>query len=195
MCGAITEFSKYSKGEFVPISKRRQKEIIELAIPGVPPGTPEELWNDEAALKLLIRDADRKRRVWLSAATDPKELHLFAENWHWDGGGGKQLQPLVANQHCDAGTLLLLFWHGGGEDSYYQYNRPAEIESEFDREVHWLLLKIERRLIKKDYLTANIYFDPSSFASMYDQRADFARNLPELMYHPIGRKPRKSGGD
>ncbi len=45
------------------ISKRRQKEIIDLATPGVPPGTPEELWNDEAALDPLIRAADKKRKA------------------------------------------------------------------------------------------------------------------------------------
>ncbi|MDG2277739.1 MAG: hypothetical protein P8L31_07235, partial [Pseudomonadales bacterium] len=28
----------------------------------------------------------------------------LAESWHWDGGGGKQLLPLVDNPHCDAGT-------------------------------------------------------------------------------------------
>ncbi|MCA9036365.1 MAG: DUF4274 domain-containing protein [Planctomycetaceae bacterium] len=176
----------------MPISKRRQQEILNLATPGVPPNTPEEFWNDDAALKPLIRDADRRRKVWLSTATDPKELHLFAENWHWDGGGGKQLQPLVGNRHCDAGTLLMLFWYGGGEDSYFQYNRLTDIESEFDREVHRLLLKIEKRLAKNDYVTANIYFDPSSFASMHDRRDEFARPVPDFMYQPIGRKPRNT---
>lgn len=173
------------------ITKRRQQEIIDLATPGVPPGTPEELWNDDAALDPLIRAADRKRKAWLQSATDPKELHFFAENWHWDGGGGKPLLPLVENPHCDAGTMLMLFWLGGGEDSYFQYDAINDIDSDFDREIHRLLRRIEKKLVNKDYATAKIYFDPSPFISMRDRCDEFARQIPEIMYQPIGRKPRR----
>lgn len=172
------------------ISKRRQQEIIDLATPGVPPGTPEELWNDDAALDPLIRAADRKRKAWLKSATDAKELHLFAENWHWDGGGAEPLLPLVENPHCDAGTMLMLFWLGGGEDSYFQYDAVKDIDSDFDREVHRLMRRIEKKLVSKDYATAKIYFDPSSFISMRDRCDEFARQIPEIMYQPFGRKPR-----
>lgn len=172
------------------ISKRRQQEIIDLATPGVPPGTPEELWNDDSALAPLIRAADKKRKAWLQSVTNPKELHLFAENWHWDGGGGKQLLPLVDNPNCDAGTMLMLFWHGGGEDMYFQYNAVNDIDDEFDREIHRLLRRIEKKFVAKDYATANIYFDPESFISMRDRRDEFARQIPEVLCQSIGRKPR-----
>ncbi|MFO0821474.1 MAG: DUF4274 domain-containing protein [Pirellulales bacterium] len=172
------------------ISKRRQQEIIDLATPGVPPGTPEELWNDDAALDPLIRAADKKRKVWLQSTTDPKELHLFAQNWHWDGGGGKQLLPLVDNPHCDAGTMLMLFWHGGGEDMYFQFDAVKDVEDEFNREIHRLLRRIEKKIVAKDYATSNIYFDPESFISMPDRRDEFARQIPEVLCKPIGRKPR-----
>ena len=174
----------------MPISKRRQKEIIDLATPGVPPDTPEELWNDDAALDPLIRAADRRRKEWLQTATDPTELHLFAEHWHWDGGGGKQLLPLVDNPHCDAGTMLMLFWHGGGEDMYFQYDAIKDVDSEFDREVHRLLRRIEKKLANKEFVTAKIYFDPFPFISMRDRGDEFARPIPEFLYDPIGRKPK-----
>ncbi|MGB7344285.1 hypothetical protein Poly51_60010 [Rubripirellula tenax] len=173
------------------ISKKRQQEIIDLATPGVPPGTPEELWNDDAALTPLIRAADRKRNSWLASQTNPKELHLFAQNWHWDGGGGKPLQKLIANSHCDAGTMLHIFWYGCAEDYYFQYNTVKEIDWEHDREIFRLLRQIERKIVSADYATANIYFDPTPFVSMRDGRDEFARQIPELMYRPIGRKPRK----
>ncbi|MCA9048368.1 MAG: DUF4274 domain-containing protein, partial [Planctomycetaceae bacterium] len=126
---------------------------------------------------------------WLESATDADELHFFAENWHWDGGGGAPLLPLVENPHCDAGTMLMLFWHGGGEDSYFQYNEVEDIDREFDREVHHLLRRIEKKLVSKDYATADIRFDPGSFISMRDRRDEFARQIPEFLYQPIGRKP------
>lgn len=172
------------------LSKRRRKEIEDLATPGVPPGTPEELWNDDDALAPLIRAADRTRAAWLRAATDPRELHHFAENWHWDGGGGKQLLPLVANPHCDAGTLLLLFWYGGGEDMYFQYDAVKDVDDPFDREVHRVLRRIEKRLVAGDYASARIRFDPSPFVSMRDRCDEFARPVPEALYRPVGRKPR-----
>lgn len=172
------------------ISKHRRQEIIDLATPGVPPEIPEKLWDDDIALAPLIRAADKKRKAWLQVATDPKELHLFAENWHWDGGGAKPLLTLVENPYCDAGTMLMLFWHGGGEDSYFQYDAINEIDREFDCEMHRLLRRIEKKIVGKDYATANIYFDPSSFISMRDRRDEFARQIPEILYQPIGRKPR-----
>ena len=173
------------------ISKRRQQEILDLATPGVPPGTPEELWNDDAALEKLIRAADRERKAWLQAATDPKELHLFAENWHWDGGGGAPLIPLVENPCCDAGTMLMLFWLGGGEDMYFQYNAIKDVQSEFDREVQRLLRRIEKKLVNGDYGAAKIYFNPTSWTSMRERRDEFARPVPDELYQPIGRKPRR----
>ena len=88
------------------ISKRHRKEIIDLATPGVPPDTPREHWDDDAILDKLVRAADRKRKAWLKAATDPHELHLFAENWQWDEAGGAPMLLLVENAHCDAGTML-----------------------------------------------------------------------------------------
>lgn len=176
------------------ISNKRQREIIDLAIPGVPPGTPEELWNDDAALAPLIRAADRKRTKWLRSTTNARELHMFAENWHWDGGGGKPLQTLVKNSHCDAGTMLMLFWLGSAEDYYFQYKQIQDIDSEFDREIFRLLRGIERKIVRADYETANIYFDPQPYVSMKERRDEFERPLPDIMYLPIGRKPRKTGG-
>ena len=170
------------------ISRRRQQEIVNLAIPGVPPETPEHLWNDDSALKPLIQAADRNRIAWLKSATAPKELHLFAENWHWDGGGGKPLQHLIANPHCDAGTMLMLFWLGGAEDYYFQYSTIQKIDGEFDREIFRLLRQIERRIVKSDYATARIPFDPALFISMFDRRDEFARAIPDVMYEPIGKK-------
>ena len=172
------------------ISKKRTQEIINLAIPGVPPETPEHLWNDDAALRPYIRAADRKRKQWLGTSDKPQELQLFAENWHWDGGGGKPLQILIANPHCDAGTMMYLFWLGSAEDYYFQFSIIKAIRSEFDREIFRLLRQIERKIVTADYACAKIYFDPAPYISMYERRNEFARSIPDIMYKPIGKKPR-----
>lgn len=170
------------------ISKRRQQEIIDLATPGVPPGTPEHLWNNDKALAPLIRSADRIRNTWLDTTTDPNELQLFAENWHWDGGGGKPIQRLVANPACDAGTMLFIFWHGGAEDYYFRYHAVKDIDWDYDREIFRVLRQIERKIVKADYSTARIYFDPTPRISMLDRRDEFARQIPDILYQPIGKK-------
>lgn len=172
------------------LSKKRTQEIINLAIPGVPPETPEHLWNDDAAMEPYIRAADRRRKRWLQSCSKPRELQLFAENWHWDGGGGKPLQILIANPHCDAGTMMYLFWLGSAEDYYFQFKTIKQVRSEFDREIYRLLRRVERNIVNSDYPSANIYFDPAPYISMLERRDEFARSIPNRMYEPIGKKPR-----
>lgn len=84
-----------------------------------------------------------------------------------------------------------LFWHGSAEDYYFQYSTVKEIDWEFDREIFRLLRQIEKKMVKADYRTANIYFDPSAFISMSERRNEFARPIPDVMYQPIGRKPNR----
>lgn len=172
------------------ISKKRTQEIIDLAIPGVPPETPEHLWNDDAAMEPYVRAADLRRKKWLQSCSKPRELQLFAENWHWDGGGGKPLQVLIANPHCDAGTMMYLFWLGSAEDYYFQFKTIKAVRSEFDREIYRLLRRIERNIVKSNYPSTKIYFDPAPYISMLERRDEFARQIPDIMYEPIGKKPR-----
>jgi len=164
------------------IARRRKKEIIDLATPGVPPGTPEELWNDDAALVPLIRAADKKRLQWLKTTSNSEELHCFAENWRWDGGGGRPLQALIKNQNCDAGTMLMIYWIGCAEDYYFQYNSINDTDSEFERENFRLLLQIEKRIVNGNHKNANISFDPKKHISMFARRDEFEREIPEIMY-------------
>ncbi|WP_157594074.1 DUF4274 domain-containing protein, partial [Rubripirellula obstinata] len=173
------------------ISQKRQQEIIDLATEGVPPDTPEELWNNVAALEQLIRTADRRRNAWLRATRKPGELQLFAENFTWDNP--KPLQLLVANPGCDAGTMLYLFWYGCAEDYYFQFNTLKEIDGGHDREVFRLLRQIERRIVNGDYTSGRLYFDPTPRVSMSDRRDEFARQIPDVLYRPIGRKPKRGG--
>ena len=173
------------------LSQKRQNEIVVLATAGVPPDTPEEFWDDDKELEKRIRAADRRRNKWLKSERTSAELQFFAENWTWDGGGAKPLQLLIVNPKCDAGTMLYLFWCGCAEDYYFQYRTVGEIDWDHDREIFRLLRQIERKITSRNYASARIYFDPTPRISMAERRDEVARQIPDLMYRPIGPEPKK----
>lgn len=88
--------------------------------------------------------------------------------------------------------MLMLFWLGSAEDYYYQYSTIKEIDWKHDREIYRLLRQVERRIVKSDYATARIFFDPAPYITMSDRKDEFARAIPDVLYRPIGRKSRKS---
>lgn len=172
------------------ISKKRQKTILEFASQG---GTSEigpEIWDDEKRYAVFKRELDRNTMQFVETSTDARELHLFAQNWDWDGNI-RPLFKLIKNPHCDAGTLLFLYWHGCPEDYYLFHSAASDIEIPCEREVFRLLRQIERKIVKAEHKTSSIAFDPTNRISMRDRRDEFARAIPEIMYQPVtGRKKR-----
>ena len=127
---------------------------------------------------------------FLKTTTDKHELHFFAENWHWEANTRPMLE-LVKNPHVDAGTLVQIFWHGSAEDFYLFHKSASEIESEYERYIFRVLRHIERRIVKAEYKTALIPFDPSNHISMWDRRDEFARPIPDVMYQPVSRRRKR----
>ena len=183
------------------LSKRRRKEIFQLVEEGGEELTAvmeqgEELMRKksrkagQALIDKFLRQMDRKIKEFLRTTTSKDELQYFAENWPWEANT-RQLLELVKNPHIDAGTLLQIYWYGCPEDYYLYYKSASEIKDEFDRYVFRVLRHIERRIVKAEYKTASISFDPTVHISMNDRRAEFARQIPDAMYQPIsGRKKR-----
>ncbi len=184
------------------LSKRRRKEIIRLVEEGgaelnatIEQG--EALMRKksrkagQALIDEFLRQMDREIKEFLRTTTNKDELQYFAENVHWDANT-RPLLELVKSPHIDAGTLLQLYWYGCPEDYYLFYSSASEIDSDFERYVFRVLRHIERRIVKSEYKTASIPFDPSDRISMWDRRDEFARQIPDVMYQSIsGRKRRK----
>ena len=184
------------------LSKRRRREIICLVEEGGAELTAvieqgEALMrkksrkSGQALIDKFLRQMDRQIKEFLRTTTNKDELQYFAENWHWEANT-RPLLELVKSPHIDAGTLLQTYWHGCPEDYYLHYKSVSEIESEFESYVFRVLRHIERRIVKSEYKTASISFDPTKHISMNDRRDEFARQIPDAMYQPIsGRKKRR----
>ena len=184
------------------LSKRRRKEIIRLTDEGGDELTAaieqgEALMRKksrkagEALIDKFLRQMDREIKEFLRTTTNKDELQYFAENCHWESNT-RPLLELVKNPHIDAGTLLQMYWYGCPEDYYLFHKSASEIKSEFERYVFRVLRHIERRIVKSEYKTASIPFDPTGRISMWDRRDEFARQIPDVMYQPIsGQKKRK----
>jgi hypothetical protein len=172
------------------LSQRRQFEILRLTYEGGDELTAAIAQGEKAYAKHR-RQIYREITDFLKTTTNKDELHFFADNWHWEASGKPVLQ-LIKNPHVDAGTLLQIFWYGCPED-YYQFDRhESEIDDDAERVVFQALRQIERRIVKGEYKTAAIPFDPSKWISMWERRSEFARPIPDVMYQPIlGGKPRK----
>ena len=138
----------------------------------------------EVLIDKFLRQIDRETKKFLRTTTSKDELQYFAENVRWDANT-RPLLELVKNPHIDAGTLLQLYWFGCPEDYYLFHKLVSEIDSEFERYVFRVLRHIERRIVKSEYKTASISFDPTSHISMWDRRDEFARKIPDILYQPI----------
>lgn len=184
-----TQTKKSQKAKRSKLSKKRQQEILRLTEEGGE-DLSAAIDEGEKAISKFLREIRKEITSFLKTSTNKHELHFFAENYHWEGN----LKPmpildLVKNPNVDAGTLLKLYWYGCPEDYYLFHKSESEIDDEFERQVFRALRRIEKRIVKADYKTASIPFDPTDSISMSDRKSEFARQIPDIMYQPnTGRK-------
>jgi len=173
------------------LSKKRQNESLRLTLQGGDELTL-AIESGESAYRKHMRSINRETNAFLDSCTDKRELDFFAENWNWDGDV-KPILRLIKNSYVDAGSLLRMYWYGCPED-YYLFHRSAnELDPGFERDVYNVLRRIERRIVKSEYKSASIGFDPTPHVSMPDRHNEFARSIPEIMFKPIKGRMRKRG--
>src|SRR5262245_26699988 len=108
------------------VAPSRRRHIVWLASQTFPDDVSDDVLADDKKRAALQRKMAHEMKDFLRSASSPDELHLFAENWNWDGGIAPLLQ-LVRNPHCDAGTALTIFWRGCPEDFYSSYRTPKDL--------------------------------------------------------------------
>lgn len=171
------------------LSKKRQNEIIRLVHEGGDELTQAMSLGEKETARHL-RAIRREISDFLKTCENKDELDFFAENWSRDGRE-KPIHQLIENPHVDAGTLLRIYWLSDPEYYYLSYRSAPEVE-EFDRDVFTTLQRIERRILRSEYLTSSIPFDPTSWISMPDRHSEFARQIPDIMVRPITGRKEKS---
>ncbi len=118
-------------------------------------------------------------------------LHRKALRHNWDDGE-RALQRIVDNPQCDYGTALAIYWMGApGYDQ--RFVTRAEVDT-WRRETFSFLRKLEKRLLARDFATADILFNPrfdrtTVSAQGHDWTAEYAdtpkrRPIPAALMEP-----------
>ena len=139
-------------------------------------GAPEGDFDAKAA------EMDRLRERFVAEATDPDELHHFAERWNWDGEAGT-MRALVRNPACDLGTALMVYWLAGPH-FFLSYESREEVP-EWSRDGYDLVTELEPRLVAGAFPTARIAYDPRADGLVNQVPADAKRSLPPEVYEPV----------
>jgi hypothetical protein len=173
------------------LAKRRQAEILRLTLQGGDELTA-AIEAGERAYQRHMRKINREINEFVTTCDDKRELDFFAQNWSWDGNV-KPILKLVKNPNVDAGTLLQMYWYACPEDYYLFHRSASELDPGFERDVFTAIRRIEARMVKGDYKTASIPFDPTPRISMPERHGEFARPIPDVMFQPIIGRKRKRG--
>lgn len=127
------------------------------------------------------------------ASTKAKALHRQALRHNWDDGLFR-LERILADRACDLGTALLIYWLGApGFDRQYVTAKDLGTNG-WRRPVFTFLRKLEKRLLKRDFATASILFNPrfdrtTMTKDGHDWTAEYAdipnvRPIPEALKEP-----------
>jgi len=120
-----------------------------------------------------------------------RALHRRAQNYNWDFGVDG-LETILADRACDHGTGLLIFWMGApGFDR--QYATAPEVD-DWRRATFRFLRRLEKRLLKRDFATSSILFNPQfdcttisknghAWTAEYDD-VEIKRPIPPELYEP-----------
>ena len=173
------------------LSKKRQSEILRLTLQGGEELTA-AIEAGESAYRKHIRKINREINEFVTTCDDKRELDFFAQNWSWDGNV-KPILKLVKNPNVDAGTLLRMYWCACPEDYYLFHRSASELDAGFERDVFTVIRRIETRIVKGNFETATIPFDPTPWVSMPERHEEFSRSIPEMMFKPITGRRRKHG--
>jgi hypothetical protein len=122
-----------------------------------------------------------------------KALHRKALRHNWDDGLF-QLEQILADRSCDLGTALAIYWMGApGFDQAYTTSKDLGGDG-WRRPVFSFLRKLEKRILKRDFATASILFNPrfdrqTVSRTGHDWTAEYAdvkkvRPIPDALKEP-----------
>ena len=102
-----------------------------------------------------------------------KDLFFIIDRIDWDGAL-TLIDKLIDHPMCDYGTALMTFWYN--DPNFYISKIPEDPSGKWWEDGFNLHNKLMKRLLEGYYKKSEIYFDPSSFYSIY---------LNDLLYIPL----------
>jgi Domain of unknown function (DUF4274) len=149
---------------------------------------------------MAISDEQRKRAraisqhggpnvvgAFLRAATEPEELHEFAQHWNFDYGAATLLRVLE-HPACDLATALMAFWRGG--PNLYLPFKDDGVEGMRDEDDSYGYLKaVHARLLRRRDWRHGLAYDPTDDWGHNDLTQNYggrreSHGLPEWFYRP-----------
>lgn len=119
-------------------------------------------------------------------STEAKALHRKALRHNWDGGTWK-LHKILDDAACDYGTALMIYWLGS--PGYYQQYAKLSDAEDYEREVFGFLRELEKRLLKRDFATSDILFNPRWDRTTINPAGhDWTASNPPKIVRPIPAK-------
>jgi hypothetical protein len=177
------------------VSDERLDQICRLVNGGLSDDVDTSMFS-ESDWERVGAESDAEIEQFCQSNSDSEELHAFATHWNWDFGRWP-LDAILENPACEAATALLIYWLGCPE-FFRKYANRKEVEADDtgDVEAFDFLSDIEARYIAGEFRVGSIAFDPAnpvdspsgySLVGMYDDmRERFVRELPAVMYAPVG---------
>ena len=176
----------------MPVSDQRQAQIRELSNDERVDHMDTSGFTD-ADWARLDAELDAETLAFCRDTADPEELHVFANTWNWDKGTWA-LEEILRNPACEGATALMLYWRARPE-YYLQFADRTALEADpaqaGNLEGFDFLTQLETRYLAGAFPVRAITFDPAdpddNLVGVYDDLRDkFVRQLPPVMYAPIG---------
>ncbi|WP_210364501.1 DUF4274 domain-containing protein [Bacillus sp. REN3] len=104
-------------------------------------------------------------------------LHYFAANYNWNNGFNVPT-VILKNEACDLGTGLLMFHYA---DGYRLLENPDEVSRSSLEDWKDFLSKIYNKLIKLEFQSKNISFDPKLTKIQKYKLKKNNPNLPDVL--------------
>ena len=132
----------------------------------------------------LCDEWEHRTATFPREATDPEELHVFADAWNWDGGVAA-MQRVIENPKCDAATALMIFWRAQPQDFSAYENRDAA--PDYQQPVFDLLIAIKQRFMRSDFTRSTMSYDPhADFGGLQQIQENRDHDwIPRQMFSPI----------
>ncbi|AMQ07858.1 DUF4274 domain-containing protein [Sporosarcina psychrophila] len=129
-------------------------------------------------LEELLYNTDKNNLIsQLSKVDNPLILHFFVANYNWNSGFDVPT-VILENEACDLGTGLLMFHYA---DGYSLLDNSDEVSSSSLEKWKDFLNKIYNKLIKLEFKSQNIFFDPGLTKIQKYKLKKNNPNLPDIL--------------
>lgn len=129
-------------------------------------------------LEELLYNMDKNNTIsQLSEVDNSLMLHFFAANYNWNSGFDIPI-VILENEACDLGTGLLMFHYA---DGYRFLENPDEVSSSSLDIWKDFLNKVYNKIIKLEFKSQNISFDPELTKIQKYKLKKNNINLPDIL--------------